>query len=98
MIIFLVMAFAFMGSSNLLLVPKNGDWFNGMDSQITWKHTLANIIYPLKVVLVGPLAPIFNDPDPAPPIRVIVCAFYWTVIALVVHFLLSKIFNRKKRK
>lgn len=95
-IIFLVSAFAFIGVTNLLLVPTNGDWFPGTNSPILWKRNLAAIIYPLKAVLVGPLAPVFNDPDPAPPVRALACAIYWTVIALVLHFILSKIFTRKK--
>ena len=96
-IIFLVSGFAFMVITNLLLGPViNGTWFPGTDSPITWKRNLAAIIYPVKFVLVGPLAPIFNDPDPAPPIRMLACAVYWTAIALVLHFILSKIFTRKK--
>jgi len=95
-IIFLVSAFAFIIITNLLLQPVNGDWFPGTGSPIAWKRNLAAIIYPVKVVLVGPLAPIFNDPDPAPPIRALACALYWTAIALVLHFILSKIFTRKK--
>ena len=96
-IIFLVSGFAFMVITNLLLGPViNGTWFPGTDSPITWKRNLAAIIYPIKLVLVGPLAPIFNDPDPAPPIRMLACAVYWTAIALVLHFILSKIFTRKK--
>ncbi|MES1216784.1 MAG: hypothetical protein ABUT20_14810 [Bacteroidota bacterium] len=96
-IVFLVSAFAFQIIFNLLLGPViNGTWFPGTDSPIAWKRNLAAIIYPIKVVLVGPLAPIFNDPDPAPPIRVLACAVYWTAIALVLHFILSKIFTRKK--
>ena len=67
-ILFLVSAFAFVFITNLLLVPVNGEWFPAMDSPIAWKRTLAHMIYPVKIVLVGPLAPIFNDPDPAPPI------------------------------
>ena len=94
-IIFLVSAFAFITVTNLLLQPVNGDWFAGTGSPIAWKRTVATIIYPVKVVLVGPLAPIFNDPDPAPPIRALACALYWTAIALVLHFLISKIFARK---
>ncbi|RWY48007.1 hypothetical protein [Mucilaginibacter gilvus] len=98
-IIFLVSAFAFQVISNLLLGPVNhGEWFPGTDSPIAWKHTLAAILYPIKIVLVGPLAPIFNDPDPAPPVRLLACAIYWTAIALVLHFLLSKIITRKKEK
>ena len=67
-IIFLVSAFAFIIITNILLQPVNGDWFPGTGSPIAWKRTLATIIYPVKIVLVGPLAPIFNDPDPAPPV------------------------------
>ena len=95
-IIFLVSAFAFQIISNLLLGPVNGEWFPGADSPIAWKRTVATIIYPVKIVLVGPLSPIFNDPDPAPPIRALACALYWTAIALVLHFLLSKMIPRKK--
>ena len=95
-IIFLVSAFAFIIITNLLLQPVNGEWFPGTDSPIAWKRNVATIIYPVKIVLVGPLAPIFNDPDPAPPIRALACAVYWTAIALVLHFILSKIFTRKK--
>jgi hypothetical protein len=99
-LIFLVSAFAFLGITNLLLGPAvNGTWFPGTDSPIAWKRNLAAIIYPIKLVLVGPLAPIFNDPDPAPPVRALACAIYWTAMALVIYFILflfSKIFSRKK--
>ncbi|WP_143075731.1 hypothetical protein [Parafilimonas terrae] len=90
-IIFLISGFVFLGITNLILVPVNGDWFPGMNSPIAWKRTLATIIYPVKIVLVGPLAPIFNDPDPPPPIRALACALYWTVIASVLYYLISKI-------
>src|SRR6201991_2490587 len=88
--LFLVSAFAFQFISNLLLKPINGDWFPGTDSPIAWKRTVAAIIYPVKIVLVAPLSPIFNDPDPAPPIRALACTLYWTVIGLIIHFILSK--------
>jgi hypothetical protein len=97
-IIFLVSAFVFLGITNLILVPVNGDWFAGTNSRITWKRNLAAIIYPVKIVLVGPLAPVFNDPDPAPPIRALACAIYWTVIALVLYYLISLISKIKLRK
>ena len=96
--IFLVSAFAFIIITNLLLQPVNGEWFPGTGSPIAWKRNVAAIIYPVKIILVGPLAPIFNDPDPAPPIRALACALYWTVIALALHFLLSKIIPRKKNE
>ncbi len=53
-IIFLVSAFAFIIITNLLLQPVNGDWFPGTGSPIAWKRTVAAIIYPVKIVLVGP--------------------------------------------
>ena len=96
-IIFLVSAFVFIGITNLLLKPVNGDWFAGTDSPITWKRTLAAIIYPAKIVLVGPLAPIFNDPDPPPPIRGLACAIYWTAIALVLYYLIGIIKATRKK-
>lgn len=95
-IIFLISAFAFQFIFNLILEPVNGEWFPGSDSPIAWKRNLAAIIYPVKLVLTGPLSTIFNDPDPAPPIRALACAVYWTAIALGFHFILSKIFTRKK--
>jgi hypothetical protein len=95
-IIFLISAFALVFITNLILKPVNGEWFAGTDSPIAWKRTLASILHPVKIVLVGPLAQIFNDPDGAPPIRVLACAVYWTAMALVLHFLFSLLFNRKK--
>ena len=95
-ITFLVSAFAFVFITNLLLVPINGDWFPGTHSPILWKRNLANIIYPVKIVLVGPFAPIFTDPDPAPPVRALACALYWTVLALVLYYLIGIITVRKK--
>ena len=101
-IIFLVLAFAFQFISNSLLGPEvrlfpvNGEWFPGTGSPIAWKSTVAKILYPGKIVLVGPLSPLFTDPDPAPPILVLAFAFYWTAIALVLYYLLSKIRTPKK--
>ncbi|HEX7757447.1 MAG TPA: hypothetical protein VF421_19000 [Niabella sp.] len=97
-ILFLVSAFAFVFITNLLLVPVNGEWFPAMDSPIAWKRTLAHMIYPVKIVLVGPLAPIFNDPDPAPPIRILACAIYWAVIALMLYYLICLAGKIKTRK
>src|SRR5262245_46208485 len=71
-IIFLVLAFAFQFISNSLLGPEvrlfpvNGGWFPGTGSPVAWKSTLATIVYPIKIVLVGPLSPLFTDPDPHP--------------------------------
>jgi hypothetical protein len=93
---FLISASVFLVVTNLLLQPVNGDWFAGTGSPITWKRNLAAIICPVKIVLVGPLALILDDPDPAPPVRALACALYWAFIACVIHFLLSKVISRKK--
>ena len=101
-LLFIISAFAFQFISNSLLgsevrlFPVNGGWFPGTGSPIAWKRTVAAIIYPVKIVLVGPLSPIFNDPDPAPPVRALAYALYWTAMALVLYYLLSKIITRKK--
>ncbi|MES2875020.1 MAG: hypothetical protein V4708_14935 [Bacteroidota bacterium] len=101
-IAFLCLAFAFQFISNSVLgsevglFPGNGDWFPGTGSPIGWKNTLATILYPVKFVLIGPLSFLAQDPDPAPPVLVLAFALYWTAIALVLHFLLSKIITRKK--
>src|ERR1700760_3296604 len=85
--IFVVSAFVFQFITNSILGPKvgafqvNGQWFPGRDSPITWKRDMAAIIYPVRIILVGPLAPVFNDPDPVPPILGFFCAVYWSILA-----------------
>ena len=102
-IICLASAFAFQFISNSLLGPEvrlfplNGEWFQGMDSPIGWKSTLAAIIYPVKYVMVGPFSFLGTDPDPVPPILLVVFGLYWTVLALVAYYIL-KIATRKKQK
>ncbi|HTN08319.1 hypothetical protein [Agriterribacter sp.] len=101
-IFFLVSAFAFQFITNSLLgaevrlFPVNGEWFPGAESPIAWKSTVSTILYPIKIVLIGPLPPLFTDPDPAPPILVFGFALYWAAIALVLYYLLGKLIIRKK--
>ena len=95
-VIFVAIAFAFIAITNLLVRPVNGDWFPRTDSPIALKHTLAAVTNPVKMVLFGPLPKILDDPDPAPPVRVIASAAYLSLLALVLHFILSKVFPGKK--
>ena len=101
-IIFLVSMVAFQFISNSLLgpevrlFPSNGAWFPGTDSPIAWKSTLSKILYPVKFILIGPLSFLGKDPDPAPPVLLFAFAFYWTAMALVLYYLLSKIKTRKR--
>jgi hypothetical protein len=100
--VFLISAFAFQFISNSILgaevglFPANGDWFPGSGSTTGWKSTLAAILYPLKFVLIRPLAFLGQDPDPAPPVMLIAFGFYWSIIALILHFLLSRMITLKK--
>lgn len=96
-LLFHIFGFAFLFISNVLfgsavqLIPENGEYFLGTESQIGWKRTVSTILYPIKIVLIGPMLPLINLPDPPPPFLVIGCAFYWTILALTIHYLLSKI-------
>lgn len=101
-VLFLVSGFALQFISNSLLGPEvrlfpvNGESFPGMGSPIAWKSAVATILFPIKIVLIGPLSFLFKLPDPPPPFLVLAFAFYWTVIALGIYYLFSKINARKK--
>ena len=101
-IVFLISAFAFQFISNSILgrevrlFPQNGEWFPGTGSPIAWKSTLATILYPIKFVLIAPLSFLGKDADPAPPVLFFAFAFYWIAIALLLHFLFSSMFKRKR--
>jgi hypothetical protein len=95
--LFLISGFAFLFISNVLfrsvvrLIPESGESFLGTKSLIGWKSTMSTILYPIKIVLVGPMLPLINLPDPPPPFLVIGFVFYWTILALVIHYLIGKI-------
>lgn len=107
-ILFLVSAFAFQFLSNSLLAPEvrlfpvNGEWFPGTGSPIAWKSAAATILYPVKIVLIGPLLPFIKflrqDPDTPPPFFLAGFAFYWIILALILHYLLNKISTQRKYK
>ncbi len=103
-ILFLVSAFVFQFISNsflgseVRLFPLNGETYPGTSSPIAWKSIAATIIFPIKIVLIGPLSSLFKLPDPAPPILVLPFVFYWVAIALVLYYFISKINIRKKNK
>ena len=89
--IFLISALAFQFASNSLLgdeiglFPQDGKWYPGAGSPIAWKNTMGSIIYPVKYVLIEPLAFLGQDPDPVPPILLIAFATYWTLIAVILY-------------
>jgi hypothetical protein len=95
--IFLISGFAFLFLYNVVfrsvvrLIPENGTSFLGTTSSTGWKNVGSTILYPIKIVLVGPVLPLLNLPDPPPPFLVIGLAFYWTILALAIYYLIGKI-------
>jgi hypothetical protein len=98
-LLFLVFAFAFIFGTNLLL-DQPPESFLGSESQVAWKSAVSTILSPIKIVLIGPLLPfikfLHQDPDTPPPFFLAGFAFYWTILAVALHYLLSKI-NHSRR-
>ena len=92
--LFLVFAFAFLFATNGLLDQSPEELFE-LESQAGWKSAVSNIISPIKIILVGPLLPfikfLHQDPDTPPPFFLAGFAIYWTILAMILHYLLSKI-------
>jgi hypothetical protein len=100
--LFLISGFVFQFISNSLLgsevrlFPVNGEYFPGTGSPIAWKSIMSTILYPVKLVLLGPLLSLFELPDPPPPLLVIAFALYWALLALMLYYVLDKIYTLKK--
>jgi hypothetical protein len=93
-LLFLIFAFAFLlGTALLLNQPPES--LLGSESQEGWKSAVSTILSPLKIILMGPLLPfikfLHRDPDTPPPFFLAGFAFYWTILALVLYYLLNKI-------
>lgn len=99
-ILFIACGFAFLfvtssllGSTGFRVFPKAPDSLLGIDSPVTWKHTVSIIISPIKIVLLGPLVLPSIDilkEDPPPPFIVIYLVCYWAILASAVHYLLGR--------
>lgn len=100
-IIFLIAALAFQFISNSLalsevrLFPAHGESFFGTGVQTGWKNVVSTILLPVKTILIGPLIPFIDflrqEPDTPPPFFLIGFLLYWTVLALVIYYILSKL-------
>jgi hypothetical protein len=102
-ILFIILGFAFLFITTSLLgstgprgfpQPPDSVLRTGGDSGVAWKSAVATIILPIKIVLIGPLAlPQINflKEDPPPPFVAAVFALYWSILALIIHYLLGKI-------
>jgi high-affinity Fe2+/Pb2+ permease len=95
---FLVFGFAYGIATRLILnqMPMSLSRSNyGSVSQAAWQSSISTVLIPVKFILMGPLLPLFNwmlsqDGDPPPPMIAIMYAFYWSILALVLHYFLSK--------
>ncbi|HTF18055.1 MAG TPA: hypothetical protein VK658_08290 [Chryseolinea sp.] len=91
---FLIFAFVFVFGTNLIL-DQPPESFLGSESQVAWKSAVSTIVAPIKIVLIGPLLPFIKlmhqDPDTPPPFFLVGFAFYWTILALALHYLLTRI-------
>ncbi len=93
--LFLISGFAFLFLYNVIirstvrLIPENAQAFLGSESLTGWKRIVSIILYPLKIVLAGPMTPLLNLPDPPPPFLVIAFALYWIVLAVIIHYLIK---------
>lgn len=92
-VLFVILAFAFLFGTTLLL-DQPPESLLGSASQVGWKSVVSTILSPIKIILIGPLVPFINflhqDPDAPPPFFLLGFAIYWTLLALVLHYLLSK--------
>ncbi len=104
-ILFIICGFAFLFITTSLLgstgprgFPKPPDSLLLIDSPVGWKSTISTIISPIKIVLIGPLllpSVNFLKEDPPPPFVGIYFIFYWTILALAIHYLINKLIRFK---
>jgi hypothetical protein len=96
-LLFLLAGFSFLFIYNIIfcavvrVIPESEASFLSTASLTGWKSIVSTLLYPVKIVLAGPLLPLLNLPDPPPPFLVIGFAGYWTLLALVIHYLTRKI-------
>lgn len=106
--LFLLCAFAFEFATNSIflaevrLFPGHGESFLGTGSPAGWRNTICMILLPIKIVLIGPLLPFIHllrqEPDTPPPFFLIGFAIYWTILALAIYYVASKIRRSKKAR
>lgn len=108
--LFIIFGFAFLFLTTSLLgttgiggFPQAPDSVlrTGADSEVAWKRAVSTVILPVKIVLVGPLALPqidFLKDDPPPPFIGIYLVFYWSILALSLHYLLGKVGYKKTRQ
>ena len=86
---FLACGFALNFASKFLL-DQPREALSASPGQAGWQQIISTILSPVEVVLFGPVVWLQQDPDPPPPFRLILCAVYWTLLALGIHYLLQR--------
>lgn len=103
-LLFLAAGFAFFFIYNVVVrsvvrvIPDTADSFLGNESLDGWRNVVATILYPVKILLAGPLAPVLDWPDSPPPFQVIIFAVYWTILALVTHYVINTLTAKSQRR
>lgn len=86
---FLAFGYAFTFATRFVLSqPPEALWAS--PEQQPWQKLASTILAPLKIALVGPVVWLQRDPDPPPPFRIILCAVYWSILALGIYQLLPR--------
>jgi hypothetical protein len=88
-LLFLASGFALDFATRFLL-NQEPDALWASPDQAGWQRVGTTILSPLRVVLVGPISWLQQDPDPPPPFRLILLAAYWSLLALGIHYLISR--------
>ena len=88
-LVFLAFGYAFDFATRFLL-SQPPEALGASPDQQAWQRLASTILSPIKVVLVGPINWLQQDPDPPPPFRLILFAAYWSILALGIHHLLSR--------
>jgi hypothetical protein len=97
-VVFLACGFAY-GTATRLILNQMPASLYGSDfgiPQAPWQSTISTMLFPIKLVLMGPLRPLFSwmlsqqDADPPPPMIAVLYAVYWIPLALILHYFLSK--------
>ena len=59
-------------------------------NQVPWQSYVSTMLVPLKAVLIAPITWLQQDPDPPPPLRMILLGLYWFLLAYGIHSVLAR--------
>ncbi|MES2808750.1 MAG: hypothetical protein V4619_09010 [Bacteroidota bacterium] len=97
-IVFVVSAFVFVFATRFLL-NQPAEWVAAPENQSAWQSVISTILTPVRFILMRPLMPFINflrqEPDTPPPFFMIGFAMYWTLLGLLVYYIIGKIKSAK---